>query len=272
MYECLLACTCLSLYTQMPDLELKLQIEAVSHQVGSVNRTRIIGRTASALSHWTISPAPQEVLNSCRGRLTKLEIAWSAKGVGLPFSRFILGKHRQTTHWAAAWAAGKQVSREDLGWWMLESEAQVCFLPYWLPVEGSFNFFIIFTLEGRGGKKRLGGRRICFNDLFADTMTWPWGLRGDLYFNTCFPASNTLATTTKEREEGGSWSRHLEKLLRAWGKLCHPREDKKNSCAVLLGVRGGGCEGSHIKRNVNAKTSTAGFSFIHGTLLGWLSV
>lgn len=51
---------------------------------------------------------------------------------------------------------------------------------------------------------------VCFNDLFADTMTWPWGLRGDLYFNTCFPASNTLATTTKEREEGGSWSRHLE--------------------------------------------------------------
>lgn len=83
-------------------------------------------------------------------------------------------------------------------------------------------------------------KSVCFfNDLFADTMTWPWGLRGDLYFNTCFAASNTLAATTMEREEGGSWSRHPEKLLRAWGKLCHPREGRKNSCAVLLGVRGG---------------------------------
>lgn len=36
--------------------------------------------------------------------------------------------------------------------------------------------------------------------------------------NTCFPASKTLATT-EEREEGGSWSRHLEKLLRAGGSF-----------------------------------------------------
>lgn len=32
---------------------------------------------------------------------------------------------------------------------MLESKAQVCFLPYWLPVGGSFNYY----LRRRGGKK-----------------------------------------------------------------------------------------------------------------------
>lgn len=35
---------------------------------------------------------------------------------------------------------------------------------------------------------------------------------GGLYFNICFPASKTLAPT--EKEEGGSWPRHLERLLR----------------------------------------------------------
>lgn len=57
-----------------------------------------------------------------------------------------------------AWAAGKQVSREDLGWWMLESKAQICFLPHWLPVGDSFNFYL---RRGEGKNESWVGGEFC---------------------------------------------------------------------------------------------------------------
>lgn len=129
-------------YTQMPDLERKLQIEAASHEVGSMNWTWIVGRTASSRSHGTISPAPQEVLNSCRGRLTRLEISWSAKGVGLHLSKFILGDHghalptgsrlgcRESGEWGEPWA----VDAGEQGAGLLS--------PSLAALGGSFNFYL----------------------------------------------------------------------------------------------------------------------------------
>lgn len=99
---------------------------------------------------------------------------------------------------------------------ILESKAQVCFLPHWLPVGGSFNFYL---RRGEGKNESSAGGDICREYLLLShlhSMTVSPGDLGDLYLNTCFPASKSTGTNS-----GGRWLLVLapRELFRAGGSF-----------------------------------------------------